>query len=159
MLASYGLNQSSDDFDQIYIDPLDRQQFSLNFQIPIFQWGQSRSRLKAALAEQERAAEEKALQEVQLDQNVYFQVLQLRLLQRQVEIAAQADTIATRRFEVARNRYLVGNIDITDLFDAQREKDAANRSFIQTLRQFWTSLYEVRRLTLYDFERGVSLMF
>lgn len=159
MRASYGLNQSSEAFDDVYIAPLDRQQFSVGFQVPIFQWGQSRSRLKAALADQDRAKEEKALQEAELDQIVYFQVLQLQLLQRQVEIAAQADTIATRRFEVARNRYLVGNIDITDLFNAQREKDAANRSFIQTLRQFWSSLYDVRRLTLYDFVEGRPLMF
>ena len=159
MRASYGLNQSSEAFDDVYIDPLDRQQFSVGFQVPIFQWGQSRSRLKAALADQDRTQEQKALQEAELDQIVYFQVLQLQLLQRQVEIAAQADTIATRRFEVARNRYLVGNIDITDLFNAQREKDGANRSFIQTLRQFWSSLYDVRRLTLYDFVEGTPLMF
>ena len=51
---------------------------------------------------------------------------------------------------MARNRYSVGNISITDLFNAQREKDSARRSYIQTLRQFWTSYHRLRRLTLYD---------
>ena len=151
LTASYGLNQNSDSFNNVYTDPLEQQQFSISFQMPVFQWGEKRSRLNAALEERKRAEEQQAIQEKQFDQVVYFQVKQLELLEQQVVIAAKADTIATRRFEVARNRYLVGNIDITELFNAQREKDQANRSFILTLRQFWTSLYTLRRLTLYDF--------
>ncbi|MFK7845556.1 MAG: TolC family protein [Rhodothermales bacterium] len=157
MSASYGLNQSSDDFDNIYVDPLNRQQFGISFQVPIFQWGRNRSQLKAAIANKKRTEENRALREEELDQVVYFQVLQLELLEQQVRVAAQADTIAARRFEVARNRYLVGNIDITDLFNAQNAKDSANRSFINTLRQYWTAYYDVRRLTLYDFEKEEPL--
>ncbi len=158
MTASYGLNQSSDVFDELYVDPLNRQQFGLTFQLPIFQWGGNRAQLKAAISNQKRTAENRVLIEEQLDQIVYIQMLQLKLLKHQVQIAAQADTIAARRFEVARNRYLVGNIDITDLFNAQNAKDAANRSFIQTLRQFWAAYYDVRRLTLYDFENNRPLV-
>ena len=157
LTASYGLNQNSESFNDVYTDPLEQQRFSVSFQMPIFQWGERRSRLNAALEQHDRVEEERALFEKQFDQIVYFQVKQLELLEQQVEIAAQADTIATRRFEVARNRYLVGNIDITELFNAQREKDQANRSFIQTLRQFWTSLYTLRRLTLYDFSQNAPL--
>ncbi len=159
MTASYGLNQTSPDFDNLYLDPLDRQQFGVTFQLPIFQWGANRARLKAAIAEKESAAELRALREEELDQIVYFQVLQLQLLQQQVQVAAQADTIATRRFEVARNRYIVGSIEITDLFNAQNAKDAANQSYIQTLSQFWNAFYDVRRLTLYDFENDTPLGF
>ncbi len=78
-------------------------------------------------------------------------------LQQQVGIAAKADTVATRRFEVAKNRYLIGKIDITDLFDAQREKDAARQAYIETMQQFWQSYFNLRRLTLYDFMRRAPL--
>ena len=157
--GSFGLNQTSDSFDNVYVNPLNRQQFSVSLNMPIFQWGQNRSRLKAALADQQRTAEERAITQQQLDQVVYFQVLRFKMLRQRVAIAAQADTIANRRFEVARNRYVVGNIDITDLFDAQREKDEANRSYIQTLSQFWSSYYTLRQLTLYDFENEEALTF
>ena len=92
-----------------------------------------------------------------MEQEVFFEVLQLQQLQQQVRIAAKADTVAARRFEVAKNRYLIGKIDITDLFNAQREKDTARRNFFQTLRQFWTSYFNVRRLTLYDFTQNQPL--
>ncbi|MEZ4699049.1 MAG: TolC family protein [Rhodothermales bacterium] len=157
MSASYGLNQSSPDLSRVYVDPLDRQQFNLSFQVPIFQWGQSRARIRSAAAAQQRAVEEGMRQREEIDQAVYFETLQLQLLRRQVDVAAQADTIATRRFEVARNRYLVGNIDITELFNAQNEKDGANRSYIQTLRNFWSSFYNVQRLTLFDLTRREPL--
>lgn len=52
-----------------------------------------------------------------------------------------------------RNRYLIGKIDITNLFIAQNERDSATRSYIQALRNYWLGLYNLRRLTLYDFER------
>lgn len=158
MTATYGLNQSSDVFDQVYTDPSNRQQFGLTFSFPIFDWGGNRAELRAALANQRRSATNRALREEELDQVVFFQVLQLELLEQQVRIAAKADTIATRRFDVARNRYVLGNIDITDLFNAQNAKDSANRSFIQTLSQFWRAYYDVRRLTLYDFERQQALV-
>jgi hypothetical protein len=32
-----------------------------------------------------------------------------------------------------------------------REKDEAKRSYLQALKSFWTSYYDLRRLTLYDF--------
>ena len=40
---------------------------------------------------------------------------------------------------------------------AQREKDDARRGYIQTLQQFWTAYFNLRRLTLYDFIRQTPL--
>ncbi len=152
--ASYGLNQSAPTFEAAYTNPLDQQQFSIGFQMPLWQWGQGKAELEAALANYDRTAEEIALARKQLEQDVYFEALRLQQLQQQVAIAAKADTVAARRFEVAKNRYLIGRIDITQLFNAQREQDAARRSYLQGLRQFWTSYYEIRRLTLFDAATG-----
>ena len=66
-------------------------------------------------------------------------------------ISAKADTVAQKRFEVAKNRYIIGKIGISDLFIAQSEKDAAVLAYVQALRTYWTSYYHLRRVTLYDF--------
>lgn len=150
LTASYGLNQSATTLDDAYIDPLDQQRFGVSFQMPIWRWGQGNAAIASASAVQDRVAQEATLRRKELQQEAYFEALQLQLLQQQVAVAAKADTVAARRFEVAKNRYLIGKIDITDLFNAQREKDTARRSYIQTLRQFWTSYFDLRRLTLYD---------
>ncbi len=66
--------------------------------------------------------------------------------------------MAQRRFEVSKDRYLIGKIDVTNLFLAQNEKDAARRSRVQTLWDFWSGYYRLRRLTLFDFVSGRSLV-
>lgn len=58
--------------------------------------------------------------------------------------------MASRRFEVARNRYLIGKIGITELFDAQQQKDSARTRYIDTLRRYWVAYHRLRQLTLYD---------
>ncbi len=157
LVASYGLNQRSDAFDNVYNDPLNQQQFTINFSVPIFRWGFGRANVEQAIARQQQLERDASVQRKELDQEVYFEALQLQQLQQQVLIDAKADTVAARRFEVAKNRYIIGKIDITNLFDAQREKDGARRGYIQTLQRFWTAHFNLRRLTLYDFIRQVPL--
>jgi len=149
--ARYGLNQSATTLNQAYRDPLSQQRFGISFQMPLYQWGRGHAEVEAAEAAHQATREQVGRIREELKQDVYFEALRLQQLRDQVNIAATADTVASRRFEVARNRYRVGNISITDLFRAQTEKDAARRSYIQALRAFWTSYYQLRRLTLYDF--------
>ncbi len=86
-----------------------------------------------------------------------YQVRRFNLLQRQVGLAAKADTVAQRRFDVARERFVIGKISIPDLFLAQSEKDNAYRNRIQTLWDYWQAFYRIRRLTLYDFTMKTAL--
>ncbi|MEO6878092.1 MAG: TolC family protein, partial [Gemmatimonadaceae bacterium] len=80
-----------------------------------------------------------------------FSVLQLQQAQRNIVLAAKADTVAEKQFEVARNRYIVSKISNTDLYAAQQQKDQAIIAYVQALRNYWTSYYHLRRVTLYDF--------
>ncbi|MFT4834791.1 MAG: outer membrane protein TolC, partial [Flavobacteriaceae bacterium] len=73
------------------------------------------------------------------------------VLRSQVEITKKSDEVAKERYDVAQNRYLIGKIDITNLNIALTEKDTAKRSYINALRSFWISYFDLRRLTLYDF--------
>jgi outer membrane protein TolC len=149
--AQYGLNQSATTLNEAYLDPLSQQRFGVSFQMPLYQWGRGHAEVEAAQAARQATQERVARTRDELKQDVYFEALRLQQLRDQVNIAAKADTVASRRFEVARNRYRVGNISITELFRAQTEKDAARRGYIQALRAFWTSYYQLQRLTLYDF--------
>jgi outer membrane protein TolC len=149
--ARYGLNQSATAFDAAYRDLLGEQQFGVSFQVPLYRWGQGDARVEAAETRRKRTQRETRQQRRALEQDVYFAAVRFEQQQSRLRIAAKADTVAARRFEVARNRYTVGNISITELFDAQREKDSARRAYAEALSDVWLSLYRLRRLTLYDF--------
>jgi outer membrane protein TolC len=78
-------------------------------------------------------------------------VLQLSQAQRNVVLAAKADTVSIKQFEVARNRYTTGKISNTDLYNAQSDKDNSLILYVQALRNYWNAYYHLRRATLYDF--------
>ena len=157
LTANAGLNQRADKIPDAYRHLLDQQQLSISFEVPLVQWGAGSASVEAALAEQRRVETASLLRTNSLEDEVHAQVMSLKLLQFQVGISAKADTMAQRRFEVSKDRYLIGKIDVTNLFLAQNEKDSARRSRIQTLWDFWAGYYRLRRLTLYDFETNSKL--
>lgn len=156
--ANFGLNQTSEDFVDLYSDPQNRQFFTVGFDIPIFNWGKQQAQVNAARNQQREVANSIRFQRRQFNQRVEYIVSQFLQLRGQALLAAQSDTIAQRRYQVAQNRYLIGKIDITNLFIAQNEKDSARQAYIRALRDYWTGWYELRQLTLYNFreERPIS---
>jgi outer membrane protein TolC len=89
-----------------------------------------------------------------LTQESYFAARAYNLAKLQLNVAAKADTVATRRFEVAKDRYVIGRIGIGDLYIAQTEKDQALRAYVDAVRAYWLAYYDLRRATLYDFQLG-----
>lgn len=154
LTATYGLNQTSTDFGSLYDDPLSQQFVTLSFQVPIFNWGKQRAEVNAARNNHRRVTDEISYQQDLFDLEIQNAVDEFRQLKQQVDLAELSDGIADRRYEVARNRYLIGRIDITNLFIAQNQRDSARQSYIQALRNYWVGIYNLRRLTLYDFEQN-----
>ncbi len=149
--ASFGLNQTAATFSESYKSPVSQQAVSLGVQIPIIQWGQTKAEVDAALAAMQSTelAVNQSTQEFKDD--VYYQVLGLRQLYRQLEISARSDTVAQKRYEITKNRYLIGKVDIQSLFIAQAEKDAAQQTNVANLRAYYLALARLRATTLYDF--------
>lgn len=149
--ASYGMNQTSNVFGLAYASPLPRQTLQLQVSMPVFQWGGGRADMQAARATGAQVASTTRAQREQLIEDARYAALELTQSQRMLTIAAKADTVAQKRFEVAKARYLIGKIGVSDLFIAQNEKDQALDAYIQALRSFWANYYRLRRVTLYDF--------
>jgi outer membrane protein TolC len=137
--------------NEVYRDLQQAQQFSLSVQVPVITWG-ARADVQAARAS--LRVQNTSRWREQARQDAHFAALQVSLARRQLAIAAKADTVAQKRFEVAYNRYVIGRIDVDQLYLAQNAKDQALLSYVQSLRGYWQAHYRLRRVTLYDFERG-----
>ncbi|MCX6232385.1 MAG: TolC family protein [Bacteroidetes bacterium] len=149
--ALYGLTQSAIQFAEVYKNPLDQQQLSLGIQIPILDWGLARAKIKMAKSNEELINTQVSQQKIDFDQQILIKVMQFNMQYSQLKIAAKADTIGEKRFNVTKARYMIGKVDITELNIAMTEKDRATQDYIAALRSFWNTYYEIRRLTLYDF--------
>ena len=149
--ATVGFNQRASVFDEAYRDLAQRQNYGLSVQVPIVQWGNRKAQVEAAKADEDRAkANARATRDAAAEE-AHFAALQLSQSARNLALSAKADTVAVKRFEVAKNRYIVGKIGIDNLYLAQNERDGALRGYIEALRGYWNSYYQLRRLTLYDF--------
>jgi len=157
MKISYGLNQTGATFETANQNPLESQFAGINFSIPITSMGMNRAQQKSAQYNLEAQREQNINNQNNLEQEVFAAALQFLQLRSSLEISAKADTIAQKRYEVARNRYRIGTVDITNLLIAQNEKDQALITYVNTLRDFWVAFYRLRRLTLYDFEKNEKL--
>ena len=149
--ATVGFNQTASAFGAAYQSPLGRQSLTLGVTLPMVQWGAGRSDVEAAKADDRRVATNNKTRRDQIAEDARFSVLQLQQAQRNVVLAAKADTVSIKQFEVARNRYTTGKISNTDLYNAQTDKDNSLIAHIQALRNYWIAYYHLRRATLYDF--------
>jgi outer membrane protein TolC len=157
LYAMYGLTQSAVEFANAYKNPQDQQQLSLGIQIPILDWGLARAKIKMAQSNEELVNTQVAQQKIDFDQQILIKVMQFNMQHTQLTIAAKADTIGEKRFEVTKARYMIGKVDITELNIAMTEKDRATQDYIAALRSFWNTYYEIRKLTLFDFVENKQL--
>ncbi len=157
IVASYGLNTAAEDFSDAYSNTNDQQRFDIGLAVPILDWGRNKARMETALANKE-LTDYVIDQDVRnFEQEIMTLVRQFEVLRIQVKIAKKSNEVAQKRYEVAQNRYLTGKVDITNLNIALTEKDGAQRSYIRSLRDFWTAYFDLRRLTLYDFDNNELL--
>lgn len=151
LFAVYGLTQTADNFSDVYIDPFDQQQLRIGVRVPIVDWGVGRGKVKMAESARELTNTNVEQQVIDFEEEVYFRVMEFNMLDRQLTIAAKADTIAGIRYDISRERFLIGRIDIMELNIALEEKDRAKQSYLTALRNYWRGYYEMRNITLYDF--------
>ncbi|MBN1414904.1 MAG: TolC family protein [Bacteroidales bacterium] len=151
LFASFGFTQTAPDIPGAYKNPQDQQTFRVGIELPLVDWGLAKGRYKMARSNQEVVNTTVQQEQIDFEQQVLLKVMQFNLQDDQLMIASKADTIAQYRYEVSKQRFLIGKIDVLDLNVALEEKDVARRGYISALREFWTYYFEIRQLTLYDF--------
>jgi outer membrane protein len=149
--ASLGLSTSGPDLAYSLQHPSQSQTVNIGFTVPILDWGRGRGNYKMAQSSLELTQVQVQQALVDFQQNLFLDVEQFNLQKSQVEIAAKSDTVAMRRYEVTKQRFLIGKIAVLDLNDADSRKDQNRRAYIQELQNYWNFFYNIRGLTLYDF--------
>jgi len=157
LIASYGLRDQDPVFTEAYNDMNKQQRVRVGFTLPLLDWGLGRGRYKMAQSSLELAQVQSDQAIIDFQQNLALDVEQFNLQKSQVEIAAKSDTVAMLRYEVTKQRFLIGKIAVLDLNDADSRKDQNKRAYVQSLQNYWTYFYNIRTLALYDFLNRKSL--
>ncbi len=157
LFASYGLTQTSSQLSGVYVNPVDQEQLNIGIKMPILDWGMRRGQYKMAESNEEVVRTQVKQQQIDFQQNVFLQVMRFNVQDRQFFAAAKADTVAQLRYELSKQRFMIGKIDVLNLNVSLNDKDAAKRAYIDALHTYWAYYFTIRQISLYDFEADKPL--
>ncbi len=158
LFAVVGLTQTSDNIPEAYKNPLDEERVTLGMSVPLLDWGKARGDIKMAESNQYLVMTAVEQDRIDFEQAIFLQVMQFNIQQKQMLIAAKSDTVAQKRFEVTQKRYMIGKVnDVLELNNAQIDNDNAKMGYYRSLMDYWKNYYQLRKLTLYDFQRKMRI--
>ncbi len=150
--ASFGVNNAERTLAQTYSDLNQQQQVNVRLDIPIVDWGRRKGRKR--LSQQRLEATNANLRSSQNDMelDLIMTIRQFNMQPRLLQSARAAEELAIRTSELTHKRFKLGRGDITGLSQQVSRLEDAAINYVESLRQFWTLYYTVKRETLYDFE-------
>ncbi|OQX85244.1 hypothetical protein B6D60_08190 [candidate division KSB1 bacterium 4484_87] len=155
---SYGIIGTDEDVNSIFDAPTKNERFSIQFNIPLFDWGQKKSRIKAFTA----TVKDRQLSLDDQKTDIIIQVRQayrnLKNLVNQIEIANQNVRNAELTYDINLERYKNGDITSMDLNLFQNQLSQAKMNRISALINYKLELLNLKVLSLFDFERGEQVV-
>jgi len=154
---SLGLFGDNEKFGKVYDVPTDNETVSLSLTIPLWDWGERKSRIKATEATIESAKitlEEEHNNIILGVRKVYRNLLNL---QNQIEIARQSVTNAQLTYDLNLEKYKNGDLTGMDLNIYQNQLSEKQLSFTNSLISYKLELLNLKIQTLYDFEKKVQV--
>lgn len=157
--ANVGFNKITDEFNKMYRSPFeDEKGIRVGLRMPILDWGERKGKIQMVKARRDEVEAAVKQERIDLEQQVITQIIEFNLQEQQVKIAAKADTIAQLGYDVTKQRFMIDKVDVIKLNMARNSLDNSKREYIGALMRFWTGYYNIRRITLYDFENEKSLI-
>jgi outer membrane protein TolC len=158
LTASYGLNQQADTFVDAYGRFLDQQNVSIQFSVPVLDWGERKGKIKTARMNKEVVAIELQQNEETYTQDITQNVLDFNMQHELVLVALRTNEISKESYHLTEKRFLSGSVDFLNLTAARKAWQLANENYIQALQNYWALYYKVQQLTLYNFIGNTPLL-
>lgn len=155
--ASVGFNQVADNFKDAYRDPLQQDIVSVTLSIPIIDWGVRKGKYNVAKNELNVTRISARQEELTVEEDVIMTVGDFNIQQSLIISAEEAMDLAVRAYNETKQRFMIGKADISSLTLSQSRQEEAQRNYITALQNYWLSYYKIRKLTLHDFDMGISL--
>lgn len=154
---NYGVNKYADTFIEAYRNVNTRQSIVVGFQIPVFQWGINRNRLKIAKNSYEtsKIERERRLREFENEireaiNNYNHSVKLWQTAERAYQLAQEQSAMLVRKFSL-------GKVSAYELTSAQNQQNTALQRYYSAIRDTYDSYFTLRTMALYDFKRNVKL--
>ncbi len=157
LYASVGFTGKDSEISPAYQYLKDTQVVEVGVKVPILDWGKRRARVRVAESDREVTRLRIRREEMNFNQDIFLLVANFNNQAQQLLIATEADEVAQNRYKTSIETFLIGKISTLDLSDAQVSKDEARKRRITQLYNYWYYFYQLRSVSLWDFEKNTTI--
>ena len=154
---SVGLFGDNENVADVYANPTDNESVSLSLTIPLWDWGERKSRIKATEATIETSR-------ISLEEEQNNIILGIRKvcrnlinLQNQIEIADKSVINAQLTYDLNLEKYKNGDLTGMDLNIYQNQLSEKKLTYTNSLISYKLELLNLKIQTLYDFEKKMAV--
>jgi outer membrane protein len=156
--ASFGITSNNEDFGLLFEKPTTTPAVGLTLNIPIFDWGERKSEIKAAEADLRSAEIDLEIEKRDIFVNIRAIVRNLKNLENQVVIQEKTVENAELTYKINLERYRNGDLTSLDLGMYQNQLSDAKMALTNAKINYQLELLNLKIQTLYDFEIGESIV-
>ena len=139
---------------EIYNTPTDNQDFSLTFSIPLFDWGERESRIKASQKTIESTMINFDDQRNTILVSIRSVYRNIQNMESQIKISEISQRNAQLSYDINLERYSNGDLTSFDLQLFQRQLSEAKMTKAQSLINYKLEFLNMKIQSLYDFEKN-----
>lgn len=154
--ARIGLDALGGKVKNMYDNPTDNEQVSISLNIPIFDWGAKRARVKST----ELGIESNQLSFEEEQKSIVLDIRQicrkLPVLLSQVEIQKTSTENSERTYTIQLEKYRNGNLSGMELQQYQSQLTQARQAYTNAIISYKLELLNLKIQTLWDFENNQS---
>ncbi|MBR5511405.1 MAG: TolC family protein [Bacteroidaceae bacterium] len=155
---SIGIIGDNEKLGDIYKTPTNNPRVSLSFNVPIFDWGERKARIRA----QEIAIEMHNLETDEEKKAIEIAIRKsyrnLNNLLTQISIAEKSVKNAQLTYDLNAERYRNGEITGMEMNQFQTQLSNRKMSYVSTIIEYKKELLNMKILTLYDFENDKAII-
>ena len=156
--ASFGVQGNSEEFANLFETPTNTPAIGLTFNIPIFDWGERKSEIRAAEASLQSTQISYEVEQTNIEMNIRSVVRNLKNLENQIEIQRKTVENAVLAYDINLERYRNGDLTSMDLGLYQNQLSEARMALTNAIIDYKIELLNLKIQTLYDFEKQLPII-
>jgi outer membrane protein len=155
---SFGLNGNNSTLKDIYSDPKNNENIAVSFQIPLWDWGEKKAKIKSSEASIESSKIDLSVQQNDIILGVRQSYRSLNNLQNQIGIALQSVNNAQLTYDLNLEKYKNGDLTGMDLNIYQNQLSQNKLTYTNAIISYKLEILNLKIQTLYDFDKKEAII-
>ena len=155
---SVGITGDNERLGDIYKTPTNNPRVAVSFNVPIFDWGERKARIKAQEIAIEMHNMETDEERKAIEIAIRKSYRNLNNLLTQISIAEKSVKNAQLTYDLNAERYRNGELTGMEMNQFQTQLSNKKMSYVSTIIEYKMELLNMKILTLYDFENDKALI-